>query len=319
LAKENPQAPIAVEALAWIVLHKSNRGDHWDDATWHKAENILLRDYLASDRLPMVFDRADSDSLSAVLEKCPNRKSCGLACFEMVERHISHVRTVSHWRRENPDWQQLWKQLWYRRMPAYFASFVTTDIEQETKETETLLKRIMHDFADIPIPDRRNGKTLGDLAKGHLHEIRDLGVGKPAPALGSVDLDGKPVKLADMKGKVVVLDIWATWCGPCCAMIPHERELVKRLAGKPFVLVSIGVDDSRETVAKFLEKKPMPWTHWFNGPDGSIVADLNVVSFPTIYVLDDKGVIRCKDVRGELLDRTVDTLLNAIEGPATQK
>jgi hypothetical protein len=73
-------------------------------------------------------------------------------------------------------------------------------------------------------------------------------------------------------------------------MIPHQRELVKRLNGKPFTLVSISVDDKRETLAEFLKKEPMPWTHWFNGPDGNIITDLNVWSYPTIYVLDAKGV-----------------------------
>src|SRR5450631_2188002 len=115
------------------------------------------------------------------------------------------------------------------------------------------------DFAEVPIVGRRNGKTLGELAKGHLHEIRHLAVGKPAPELKSIDLEGKPVRLTDLKGNVVVLDVWATWCVPCCAMIPHERELVKRLKAKPFAIVSISVDDKQETVVEFLKKEPMPW------------------------------------------------------------
>jgi cytochrome oxidase Cu insertion factor (SCO1/SenC/PrrC family) len=96
-------------------------------------------------------------------------------------------------------------------------------------------------------------------------------------------------------------------------MIPHERSLVKRLEGKPFTLVSISVDEKRETLAEFLKKEPMPWTHWFNGPSGKIIADLNVRSYPTIYVLDANGVIRYKDVRGKVLDRAVDALLKEIE------
>jgi hypothetical protein len=102
-------------------------------------------------------------------------------------------------------------------------------------------------------------------------------------------------------------------------MIPHERSLVKRLEGKPFVLVSISVDEKRETVAQFLKKEPMPWTHWYNGPDGKIIADLNVWSYPTIYVLDAKGVIRYKDVRGQFLDQAVDTLLKEIEKQSPRK
>jgi thiol-disulfide isomerase/thioredoxin len=216
---------------------------------------------------------------------------------------------VTKFRNENPDWQQ---RKWLEKTG--FAFLVTTDIDQVNKESEKLLERVVRDFADVPIEGRRRAKTLGEIAKGHLYEIRYLGVGKAAPQLKSVALDGKPVQLADLKGQVVVLDVWATWCGPCRAMIPHQRELVKRHNGKPFTLVSIAVDEQQEIVAKFLKKEPMPWTHWFNGPDGEIITKLNVSSFPTIYVLDAKGVIRYKDVRGQLLEKAVDALLKELEG-----
>jgi hypothetical protein len=60
------------------------------------------------------------------------------------------------------------------------AYFVTTDIDQITKDVEKLLEQVVHDYADVPIEGRRNGKTLGQLAPGHLHEIRHLAIGKPA-------------------------------------------------------------------------------------------------------------------------------------------
>jgi thiol-disulfide isomerase/thioredoxin len=221
---------------------------------------------------------------------------------------------VNRWRNENPDWQ---KRQWLKQTA--FAYLVTTDIDQTTREGEKLLEQVARDFADVPVTGRGNARTLGELAKGHLHEIRHLAVGKPAPDLKSSDLDGKPVRLADLKGRVVVLDVWATWCGPCREMIPHQRELVKRLREKPFTLVSISVDKMPGMVTEFLRKNPMPWAHWFNGPEGKIIAELNVWSYPTIYVLDAKGVIRYKDMRGKLLDHAVDTLLKEVEGKSTPK
>jgi thiol-disulfide isomerase/thioredoxin len=145
-------------------------------------------------------------------------------------------------------------------------------------------------------------------------KMKDLFVGATLPDLKSEDLDGKAVKLSDYKGKVVVLDIWATWCPPCRAMIPHERELVERLKGKPFALISVSFDDKKETLTKFLEKEPMPWSHWFNGRKGEIGEQLNVRFFPTIFVLDGKGVIRYKGVRGKAMDKAVDALLAEMEG-----
>src|SRR5205823_5848863 len=134
-------------------------------------------------------------------------------------------------------------------------------------------------------------------------------VGHPLPKVTCQDLDGKKVQLSDYKGKVVVVDVWATWCPPCKAMIPHERGLVKRLKGKPFVLVSVSVDKKKETVTEFLKDTEMPWTHWWNGDKGGVLDAWGVESFPTIYVLDAKGVIRYEDVRGEKMDRAVDSLL----------
>jgi thiol-disulfide isomerase/thioredoxin len=151
------------------------------------------------------------------------------------------------------------------------------------------------------------------LQKSYPDVFPDLSIGKKAPEVLSQDLDGKPVKLSDLRGQVVVLDVWATWCGPCKAMIPHQRGLVKRLEGKPFALVSISVDDNKEKVSAFLKKTPMPWTHWWNGPRQGLVVDWDVTSYPTIYVLDHKGVIRYKGVRDRQMDAAVDRLLKEKE------
>jgi thiol-disulfide isomerase/thioredoxin len=306
LAEKYSADAAAVDALVWVVTHSSN--EPRDTDTQRKALEILRRDHLASDKLPLVLEWADEEFLRTVLEKSPLRGVRGLACYTLAEKRLRRVRRVNRWRNENPDWP---KRQWLKLTAQ--ADLVTTDVDQVTKESEKLLEQVARDFADVPIAGRRNAKTLGELAKGHLHEIHHLAVGKPAPDLTSSDLDGKPVRLADLKGRVVVVEVWATWCGPCREMIPHQRKLVERLKKEPFTLVSISVDEKRETVVEFLNKEPMPWDHWFNGPDGRIVADLNVGSYPTIYVLDEKGVIRYKDVRGKLLDEAVDALLKEVE------
>ena len=108
------------------------------------------------------------------------------------------------------------------------------------------------------------------------------------------------------------MDIWATWCGPCKQMIPHEREMVERLKDKPFALISVSGDDKMETLRNFLEKEKMPWTHWFAERKG-ILKDWNIRYYPTIYILDHTGKIRHKDLRGEKMEEAVNELLSEMK------
>src|SRR4029077_1069369 len=134
-----------------------------------------------------------------------------------------------------------------------------------------------------------------------------------APPAASKDLKGENVSLTDYLGKVVVLDIWATWCGPCKAMIPHEREMAARFKDKPFALVSVSVDEEKKELQEFLEKEPMPWAHWWEGAEAPLVKQWNVRFFPTIYVIDAKGVIRHKNLRGEELEKAIEKLLAEVK------
>ena len=93
-------------------------------------------------------------------------------------------------------------------------------------------------------------------------------------------------------------------------MFPHERSLVKRLADKPFALIGINSDGDKEKLKANNEKQEITWrSFWDKTTDGAIATEWNVHSWPTIYVLDHKGTIRFKGVRGEAMDKAVEKLL----------
>src|SRR5262245_45060569 len=98
------------------------------------------------------------------------------------------------------------------------------------------------------------------------------------------------------------------------ATVPHERSLVKRLEGKPFALVGVSRNETREGLKQCEGRHGMTWRSFFDGPEGPISKPYNVQSMPTVYVLDARGVIRYKGLQGEALDRAVDELLKELGG-----
>ncbi len=103
-------------------------------------------------------------------------------------------------------------------------------------------------------------------------------------------------------------------------MYPHERSLVKRLQDKPFALLGIN-SDAKDRLKQVIKKENMTWRSWWDGGDtgGPIASKWNVRGWPTIYVLDHKGVIRFRDVREKEMDEAVDALLKELEAEAKKK
>jgi len=170
-----------------------------------------------------------------------------------------------------------------------------------TKEAEDLFESILKKYQDV--------KDIVGAVESELFVIRNLSVGKVAPDIEGVDSDGKKFKLSDYKGKVVVLDFWATWCGPCMALVPHEIKLCKRLEDKPFAMVGVDFDATREELKKGEKENGITWRSFHDGRQGPIGEKWRIQAIPAIYVLDAKGVIRYKDVREKKLDEAVEFLL----------
>jgi hypothetical protein len=102
-------------------------------------------------------------------------------------------------------------------------------------------------------------------------------------------------------------------------MYPHERSLVKKLADKPFALIGINSDEDRSKLKDVLKKENITWRSFWDGgsTSGPIASSWNVQSWPTIYVLDARGVIRYRDVRGDELEKAIDGLVKEAEGKAS--
>jgi len=121
-----------------------------------------------------------------------------------------------------------------------------------------------------------------------------LMAGDPAPDFDVPGLDGKPVRLADFRGRYVLLDFWATWCGPCRAELPGLKKLQERYGGnKQFVLVSLSLDEKMETLKAFVDKEGLKWTHGLLGEwkKTKIPEQYGVRGIPELFLIDTDGEI----------------------------
>ena len=120
--------------------------------------------------------------------------------------------------------------------------------------------------------------------------------GKSAPAFTLQDLNGKSVSLADFRGKVIILDFWATWCPPCIKEIPDFIELYKQYEDKGFAMVGISLDQAGISVVKsFVQKSKINYPIMMT--DGKVdKAYGGITSIPTTFIIDPAGNIRKKYV-----------------------
>jgi len=291
-AEKNSKDATAIDALS-LVLQMAHNGKIAKGSPAAKALALLEKDYAKDARVmqivKLVTQRPDDAGLplaKAVMAGAPDRKVQAKAVQAIIRGRESSIKTAK--------------------------LIQTNEKAKEFYEKQRGEEFIKDLLASVPTYEKQIEEYKKVLASKYAGLVPDLSVGKMAPEIVSKDLDGKEVKLSQYRGKVVVLDIWATWCPPCRAMIPHERELVKRLEKRPFTLISISADAQKETLVNFIKKEPMPWVHWWNGASGGIIEDWEVTAFPTIYVLDHKGVIRYIGVRGEAMDKAVEALLKEI-------
>ena len=124
-------------------------------------------------------------------------------------------------------------------------------------------------------------------------------------------VDGTTVDLAKLRGKVVLLDFWATWCGPCRMEIPNVVATYNGLHSQGFEIVGISLDQSKEQMVKFTKAAGMTWPEYFDGKSwgNDISTRYGITAIPTAWLLDKKGMVRSTEARGGNLGEQVKKLL----------
>jgi thiol-disulfide isomerase/thioredoxin len=318
-AEAHPDDPDAIDAIVWTVHGLAN--GHYPEYAAERARafRLLTEKGLASEKVAPLGYYSNGMSfacpeemrfLEAALAKSPSRLVRGAACLGLArsDHGLADLARLTKDPIKRKPFEAGWKGT------DLVAKVESQNPEELDRRAVASYERLIKEFGDVKMPYPYNETPFAELARGELYELRSLGVGKVMPDIEGEDVRGQKLRLSDYRGKVVAIVFWATWCGPCMGMVPHERELVKRLESKPFVLLGINGDDDRAKTVEAMKKEAMTWPSlWNSGKMGGIVARLGVRAWPTVYVIDTQGVIRYKNVRGESLDQAVDRLVAEAE------
>ena len=140
----------------------------------------------------------------------------------------------------------------------------------------------------------RRSALLVFLALALPLQAAPVAVGEPAPAVALPSLaaaDGAQVALADLRGKVVYLDFWASWCGPCRLSFPQLEQLHQELGPRGFEVLAINVDEFEADALQFLEEIPVSYLV-VRDAEGTTPAAYGILGMPTAFLLDRQGVVR---------------------------
>ena len=124
--------------------------------------------------------------------------------------------------------------------------------------------------------------------------------------------DGQPVDIAKLRGKVVLLDFWATWCAPCMAKLPEIQKINDKYKDKGFQLLGISLDQDKNALLKITKSKKMDWPEYFDGkgPEGAIALRFGVQAIPAAWLVDRKGYVHPVGMQADL-DAEIAQLIDA--------
>jgi peroxiredoxin len=114
-----------------------------------------------------------------------------------------------------------------------------------------------------------------------------------APPFAVSTTEGQRISMDDLQGKVVLLDFWATWCGPCREALPHIREVARKFQGQPLVILSVSLDTDEQKWKEFIAKNEMTWPQYRDGGfEGPIAKMFGVTAIPHTFTIDADGVLQ---------------------------
>jgi thiol-disulfide isomerase/thioredoxin len=196
---------------------------------------------------------------------------------------------------------------------AYMKGMLYLQVIKDYDKSKEAFQQLKADF-----PDTKYGKgadkVLASIDKqAAANKIQEgLVAGAVFPDFSETDLSGQPLSVASRKGKVVLVDFWATWCGPCKAELPNVIATYKKHHDEGFEIIGVSLDSDRDKLDAFLKQTDgMTWPQYFDGQGwgNKLAAKYGVEAIPFAVLVGPDGKILGKELRGEELENAVTAAL----------
>jgi peroxiredoxin len=188
-------------------------------------------------------------------------------------------------------------------------SFFSLSGLKEMPKSVDLTKR---EFLFNSLSDSLKKSDAGIALVKKLETEQRTAIGAMAADFTQNDVNDKPVKLSHFRGKYVLLDFWASWCGPCRGENPNVLKAYQAYKDKDFTVLSVSLDNKKEAWLKAIADDKLTWTHVsdLKGWNNEVSAMYGVLSIPANFLIDPQGKIVAKNLRGEDLDKKLAEVLN---------
>lgn len=177
-----------------------------------------------------------------------------------------------------------------------------------------------HFIKERPLPEmerlydslstRIKESSLGKELLEKLNAVRKTGIGQTAPDFTLISPDGKHISLSSLRGNYVLLDFWASWCGPCLREVPNIKKVYERYHDKGFEILSVSLDDKKENWEQAITRNQLNWLHVssLKGWKCPVAELYNVTAVPSMFLIDKEGRILSNKARGEILENELEKL-----------
>ena len=293
LAAEQPNTTASLEALNWVIK-RFESGNYAD-----RALILLAKHHAAARELDEVFIYiGNNPSLQVgmfyrqVITANKNPAILGKAHFRLgiyLMRQLEISREVQ----AKPEAREKYDLFYGKDLTAYLLAMNHTQNRNEALQHFVVIQQ---KYASV----KTFQGQLGPLANIQEFKLAHLSVGGVAPEITGKDVFGKPLKLSDFRGKIVLLDFWGDWCVACRTLYSFNRSLHQKMEGRRFALVGVNSDTNRDLTRRIMKIQQIQWSNFWNDGSrfGEISTQWGVKTWPVLYVIDGDGIIRLKSVGG---------------------